>query len=355
MEIRLRGRTDVGLQRELNEDHFGIVEDERLVVVCDGMGGHAAGEIASQNAVDTIIRLHKNREYPSEAQTAFDLPGDFSPEAKFLASTVRVANSRIYKNAQSAEELSGMGTTVVAAILHHDRISICHVGDSRAYRIKNHVLQQLTEDHSWVNELVTAGQISRAEARDFPNRNVITRALGVRERVKVDLREESVSVGDLFLLCTDGLVACLSDEDILEIVTAGGDDLQKIVDDLISGANSGGGDDNITCVVVKVLKTGESNHDDPAFLSFTFPEESDSEVRAQRIIGDVLDKDGVESQSPDDTETALPPDPVDPKSKSRVFFYAFAAFLVTMAVVCGAYAFDIAGAKGLFSGWLGLD
>jgi protein phosphatase len=354
MKIRLTGKTDVGLQRELNEDNFGIIEALNLAVVCDGMGGHAAGEIASKSAVDTIIRLHTDSRPPSGTETAFDLPGDFSSEGKFLTSTVRIANTRIHKNAQSKVGLSGMGTTVVAAIFHHDRISICHVGDSRAYRVKNGVLQQLTEDHSWVNELIAAGQLSRDEAREFPNRNVITRALGVREKVKVDLREEKVNQGDIFLLCSDGLVGCLPDEDILEIVTAGGDDLDKIADDLIAGANSGGGDDNITCALMQVLETGEPSDDDSGFVAFTFPEESDSELQAQQIAGGFLDDTFVETQPvpenddiTDEFEAAQP--------KSRPFLRSLAIILVIIAIIYIAYAFDIGGAKEIISDWLGLS
>ena len=353
MKIRLTGKTDVGLQRELNEDSFGIVEALNLVVVCDGMGGHAAGEIASKSAVDTVIRLHTNSRPPSGTETAFDLPGDFSSEGKFLASTVRIANTRIHKNAQSKAGLSGMGTTVVAAIFHHDRISICHVGDSRAYRVKNGVLQQLTEDHSWVNELIAAGQLSRDEAREFPNRNVITRALGVREKVKVDLREEKANSGDIYLLCSDGLVTCLPDEDILEIVTAGGDDLDKIADDLIAGANSGGGDDNTTCALMQVLETGEPSDDDSGFVAFTFPEESDSELQAQQVVGDFLDEIDVETQPvPGDDEITDEFEAQQPKS--RTFLRLLTIITAILAIVCLAYAFDIGGAKEVISDWLGL-
>jgi serine/threonine protein phosphatase PrpC len=353
MKIRLTGKTDVGLQRELNEDSFGIVEALSLVVVCDGMGGHAAGEIASRSAVDTIIRLHTGSGPPSGTETAFELPGDFSPEGKFLASSVRVANTRIYKNAQSKVDLSGMGTTIVAAILHHDRISICHVGDSRAYRVKNGVLQQLTEDHSWVNELIAAGQLSRDEAREFPNRNVITRALGVREKVKVDLREEKVYSGDIFLLCSDGLVSCLPDEDILEIVTAGGDDLDKIAGDLIAGANSGGGDDNITCVLMQVAEPGEPSDDDSGFVAFTFPEESDSELQAQQVVGDFLEATYVAARPiPGDDDITDEFEAEQPKS--RPFLRLFAIILVIIAIIYLAYAFDIGGATEVISDWLGL-
>ncbi len=357
MGIRVNGKTDVGLRRELNEDSFGILREHRLAVVCDGMGGHAAGEIASRSAVDTVIRLHKTPEYPPEAETAFDLPGDFSSEGRFLASTIRIANSRIHETARARPELSGMGTTVVAAILHNDRISICHVGDSRAYRIKNGVLQQLTQDHSWVNELITAGQLSRDEARDFPNRNVITRALGVRDKVKVDLREDKVSQGDIFLLCTDGLVSCLPDEDILEIVTAGGNDLERTVDDLIAAANSAGGEDNITCVLLQVTDFDEPESDEPSIVAFTFPEESDSELRAQKIVSDMLGETPEEPDTAADRENDRPSDSeqtVRP-SGARLFSYVFVAVLALTAIVYSAYAFNLAGAKGVISGWLGLN
>lgn len=358
MRMRLKGKTDVGLLREVNEDSFGILEDKHLAIVCDGMGGHVAGEVASKSAVDTISRLYRGFAYPAEAEAAFDVPGEFSREGAFLASTIRIANSRIYRKAQAQSSLSGMGTTVVAASCHHDCISICHVGDSRVYRIKDDVLQQLTEDHSWVNELILAGQLSRDQARDFPNRNVITRALGVRETVKVDLREESASAGDLYLLCSDGLVGCMKDEDILDSVTAGGEDLDAIIDKLIEGANSGGGDDNITVVLMKLLETDSPLERAASPVSITFPEETNSELAAQVVVSDLLDETEHEPQTepepPGIQEKTERIDTLDDRREINFLRVSVSLIILLIAIVYVAYAFDIAGAKDFIANWLGL-
>lgn len=358
MRLRLRGKTDVGLIREVNEDSFGIVEDKHLAIVCDGMGGHAGGEVASKNAVDTISRLHSGFAYPAEADPAFDVPGEFSIEGGFLASTIRIANSRIFRKARAQSSLSGMGTTVVAALCHHDCISICHVGDSRAYRIKDNVLLRLTEDHSWVNELILAGQLSRDQARDFPNRNVITRALGVRETVKVDLREEKTSAGDLYLLCSDGLVGCMKDEEILDVVTAGGDDLNAIVDGLIEGAKSGGGDDNITVVLMQLLEVGSPLDRAAGPVSITFPEETESELTAQVVVSDVLDETENEPQTEpapsNDHEKTQRTDTTDDTREISFWRLSVSLIILLITIVYVAYAFDIAGTKDFIASWLGL-
>jgi len=315
MNITIIGRTDVGQQRKLNEDSFGILDSKLLAVVCDGMGGHAAGEVASATAVDTILNLHRDPELPSCSEQAYNLETDFTREGQDLAVAIRVANSRIYGKASADSNLTGMGTTVVAAVLHDGIVSICHVGDSRAYRIRSGVLKQITSDHSWVGELIEAGQMTKEEARDFPNRNVITRALGVRERVRVDIFEDRLYEGEIFLLCSDGLVECVTDEKILSIITRSGSDLAVAADNLIAAANDGGGHDNITCALIRVNGL-DGDETDLSPRTFTFPDETDSELEADRAICEYLDqkRGGAEDTTRNDFEDTDEMEAVDPNS-----------------------------------------
>jgi len=179
------------------------------------------------------------------------------------------------------------------------------------------VLKQITTDHSWVGELIEAGQMTREEARDFPNRNVITRALGVRERVRVDIFEDRLYEGEVFLLCSDGLVECVTDEKILSIITRSRGDLAMAASNLIDAANDGGGDDNITCALIRVNDIGESEVD-TAPRTFTFPEETDSELEANRSIRAYLDqlKGSGEETTKSDFEDTDEMDAVDPKQQA---------------------------------------
>ncbi|MBU1317995.1 MAG: Stp1/IreP family PP2C-type Ser/Thr phosphatase [candidate division Zixibacteria bacterium] len=366
LQVQLLGKTDVGRQREINEDRYGLVESRNLAVVCDGMGGHAAGEVASQCAVDTISALYLDMELPPGSEAAFDLPVEFSEEGRRLVSAIRIANTRIYEKSDANPTLAGMGTTIVAVVFHDNRMSICHVGDSRAYRFRNGVLKQLTNDHSLVGELVASKQISPEEARDFPNKNVITRALGVRERVKIDLREEGIAPGDIFLLCSDGLTGCLPDTEILGIISAASEDLHKIANDLIDGANNGGGDDNITCALVRVDSARAADESDPGLETITFPEENDLELAAQKIVADFLDnmpEEKEETPVPDEvpseeltnmtTEERDLSEIFEPKGHSANFLLGLILVLVVACVA--VLVFDIAGAREFTWNFLGLN
>jgi PPM family protein phosphatase len=228
------GRTDAGRVRRRNEDSF--VLDPPLFAVADGMGGAQAGEVASRLAAGAFREYHD---------------ADRLEPAERVEAIIQEANRRIYERARTDSEASGMGTTVTAAILTNGRVSIGHVGDSRAYRIRNGELEQLTEDHSLVADLMRSGRLTPEEADAHPQRSVITRALGTDAEVDVDTVTIDVEPGDLFLLCSDGLTTMVPEEDILRLVEEAGT-LDEAARSLVRAANSGGGEDNITVVLFKV-------------------------------------------------------------------------------------------------------
>ena len=228
------GRTDAGRVRRRNEDSF--VLDPPLFAVADGMGGAQAGEVASRLAAAAFREYHD---------------ADRLEPAERVEAIIQEANRRIYERARTDSEASGMGTTVTAAILTNGRVSIGHVGDSRAYRVRDGELEQLTEDHSLVADLMRSGRLTPEEADAHPQRSVITRALGTDAEVDVDMTTIDVEPGDLFLLCSDGLTTMVPEEEILRIVQEAGA-LDEAARSLVRAANSGGGEDNITVVLFQV-------------------------------------------------------------------------------------------------------
>ena len=220
-----------------------------LYVVCDGMGGGNAGEIASTLAVEAI------HAHLAEATKHPDLPligpcdTTVSAPANRLASAIRAANDVIHRESWSRLDYAGMGTTVVAALLHKDVLAIAHVGDSRLYLIRHGTIHALTTDHSWVAEQVLKGVMTEEEAERSPRRNIVTRALGVESRVDVELTEVPVRGGDILLLCSDGLTRAVRPNDILHILSES-EDLPTIAERLITMANDAGGHDNTTVLVV---------------------------------------------------------------------------------------------------------
>jgi serine/threonine protein phosphatase PrpC len=220
-----------------------------LYVVCDGMGGGNAGEIASALAVEAI------HTHLTEAARQADLPltapcdATVSAAANRLASAIRAANDVIHRESWNRPDYVGMGTTVVAALLHEEVLAIAHVGDSRLYLVKNETIQALTTDHSWIAEQILKGVMTEEEAERSPRRNIVTRALGVESSVDVEVTEIPVKSGDMLLLCSDGLTRSVRPTDILHILS-GSEDLSAMSDRLIDMANEAGGDDNTTVVIV---------------------------------------------------------------------------------------------------------
>ncbi|MGA3034636.1 MAG: Stp1/IreP family PP2C-type Ser/Thr phosphatase [Terracidiphilus sp.] len=230
--------SDRGRKRPSNEDAFGYSVENGVYVVCDGMGGAAAGEIASSLAVDEVMKLLTNRD------GAISLPND-------AEQAVAAANQAIFARAERSNKLSGMGTTMVALLAQDRRVWMVNVGDSRGYQMRNGHLQQITVDHSLVEEQVRLGRLDPAEALRSPLRNVITRALGTQSSVTPDIFEIEIEPGDLFLLCSDGLTRELSDASIESLLRVGAP-LEELCSGLVSAANQAGGHDNITCLLVRV-------------------------------------------------------------------------------------------------------
>jgi protein phosphatase len=249
MQLRAFGVTSVGRKRTNNEDAFAIVDAHQLFVVADGMGGHSAGEVAAQLAVQHILAFFE--EHGKDEDTTWPFPYDdrFSFPANKLRTAIALANERIQAYAGEHPESRGMGTTVVAALSSGDRLVISHVGDSRAYLLRDGSLRGLTADHSWVSEQVRMGFLKEAEAANHPLRNVITKALGTREQAEADLQEVEILVGDRLLLCSDGLNSMATDAEI-EAVLIKKPAIEKACHALVDLANDKGGEDNITVVLI---------------------------------------------------------------------------------------------------------
>jgi len=247
------GLTDVGRKRRHNEDAYLLDAERGLFVVADGMGGHAAGEVASRITVESIQEYIAATEEEHESSWPFGFNSRVSVEGNRLTTAVEKANEKVMRAVQNRPELKGMGTTVVAALFDADRATLVHVGDSRAYLFRDGELRRLTDDHSWVQEQVNAGILSEDEAKSHPLKNVVTRALGGAAHVSVDLIEVPVRSGDRFLLCSDGLTGMVPDEDLFTHFRSDGV-IEKTVRQLIDTANDRGGVDNITAIIVEVLE-----------------------------------------------------------------------------------------------------
>ena len=252
MQITGVGLTHVGRQRQHNEDSFLVEEGAKLFLVADGMGGHAAGEIASRIAVDSISEfiLH-TKEDDGTWPHAYD--EQYKRSTNRLMAAVRLANTRVLEAMRKDARLRGMGTTVVACLADDTTMSIAHVGDSRAYLIRDKQLSRITNDHSWVFEQVQAGMLTEAEAEKHPLRNVITRALGGALQVTPDAQEIEIREGDVYLLCSDGLTGMVPEDEILRLVTSTNGDIDKACQELIDAANERGGLDNVTAILVKTV------------------------------------------------------------------------------------------------------
>jgi protein phosphatase len=250
MELRAYGLTDVGRQRQHNEDTFLVQPDAQLFLVADGMGGHAAGEIASKIAAETISEfIITTKEDDGTWPHAYD--ERYRRSTNRLMTALRLANTRVLEAMRKDARLRGMGTTVVASLIDGDLASIAHVGDSRAYLIRGGQMSRITNDHSWVFEQVQAGMLTEAEAEKHPLRNVITRALGGALTVNPEASEYQVRESDTILLCSDGLTGMVPEEEILRIVTEN-ENVQEACRALIDFANARGGYDNVTAILIKV-------------------------------------------------------------------------------------------------------
>lgn len=246
------GMSDVGLQREHNEDSFVVLKEYDLFVVADGMGGHRAGDVASRIATETISEFFKSTAN-EDVTWPFHFDTNLSEEENRLLTGIRVANRQIFERSTRSREYHGMGTTVVGAMFspRKRRMFIGHVGDSRCYRVRSGAIQLLTRDHSLVNDYLLAMPDLTEEQKSELPKNVITRALGMQDQVVVDLQHDDPQMGDTYVLCSDGLSGMVTDEDIQQIVAAS-TDIRDACRKLIQRANERGGEDNITAVVIRI-------------------------------------------------------------------------------------------------------
>ena len=249
MLIKTCAESDLGRSRSVNEDFFFVDEQGAFLLVADGMGGHGNGEVASRIAVEAMTSYLRTNAVASRPwHTQADR---MSRNVHRLRAAVTAANREVLAEVRRDGSLAGMGATLVALLVDGNKGLIAHVGDSRAYRLRDEKLVQLTEDHTWVHEQVAAGLLSEDEARLHPFRSVVTRAVGGGDDVEVDIDEIDLEDGDLFLLCSDGLNAVLADDEIADHLRRQ-QPLEAVPRQLIDAANEGGGPDNITVVLASV-------------------------------------------------------------------------------------------------------
>jgi len=253
MAVEAWGVTDVGMKRRVNEDTFVTDPEHGVFLVADGMGGHAAGEVASKLAAEEILHTLAARGGGSSQET---WPEHWVPErsriANLVVDAVLAGHQKVTGAVTRDTNLKGMGTTVVLAVHTPGSrmLTICHVGDSRAYRLRGSSLELLTEDHSWVHEQVQAGFLSEEAARSHPLKNVVTQALGGSTEPRVDILETEMEEGDLYLLCSDGLNSMLTDDEIATLLRSG-ENLKDLARELVVAANRQGGNDNVTVVLLR--------------------------------------------------------------------------------------------------------
>jgi len=272
------GLTDVGLQRDHNEDSYAVLSEYDLFIVADGMGGHRAGDVASRLATESIADFFRSTSR-EDATWPFHFDTSLSEEENRLVAGIRVANRQIFERSIRSRDCAGMGTTVVGALFSRkkNRIFVGHVGDSRAYRVRGGVIEQLTRDHSLFNDYIMAMPELTEEQRAELPKNVITRALGMQDNVVVDLVSDEPKVGDVYLLCSDGLSGMLTDDQIRDIVGST-EDVSEMCRKLIAGANENGGEDNITALVIRFDDQDDATSTIPFRVTATPPSAGSAHV-----------------------------------------------------------------------------
>lgn len=250
--LEIASATDPGVVRSFNEDSIAIDNDLQLLVLADGMGGYKAGDVASAMATGLIVDDIKRKLGIASAHHLAK-PEQVSPESVVIKAAIEKANRAIFKTAEANNKYHGMGTTVVVALFHNNRVTIAHAGDSRLYRLRHGRFELLTHDHSLLQEQVEMGLISSEEAKVSHNRNLVTRALGVESEIKVDLTEKNVLPGDVYLLCSDGLNDMVDDTDIELAVSELQSNLSLAANQLVQMANDNGGHDNVSVLIAKVV------------------------------------------------------------------------------------------------------
>ena len=247
-KISILGLTDTGIVRKKNEDTIGFDSSLGLLVLADGMGGHRGGEVASGLSVNSIIDTIQ-QQLPAIDVHQTDPDSGFSLVSICVQNAIDQANDLVFKAAEANQENRGMGTTIVVLLFYNNTLSLAHIGDSRCYRLRANNLEQLTRDHSLLQELIDRGFYTPVEARNSMNKNLVTRALGIDPVVTTDIQEDIVLKNDIFLLCSDGLTDLIEDEDIYLTIKQFSDNLEEAAKQLITKANQKGGLDNISVML----------------------------------------------------------------------------------------------------------
>ncbi len=245
------GQTDVGRRRKLNEDNFLVDTETNLYAVCDGMGGHNAGEVASKMAIETLQSFIQKSHREKEITWPYGLDVNLSFDGNRLKTALKLANKKVYKAADNREEYTGMGTTAVAALVNGNLMTVGSAGDSRCYLLRGGTLSQVTKDDSWVSAAWAEGILNADEIERHPLKNVITKAVGAKDTIEIEVTENPLQNGDLVLICSDGLHGMINDEAILRILAAATGSLQETAGKLIDAANENGGKDNVSVVLLR--------------------------------------------------------------------------------------------------------
>ena len=250
-KITISALTDIGMVRVKNEDSIGYDSELGLAVLADGMGGHRGGEVASSMTVDTIIDLLQQK-LPQIKPGQTDSKSGYSLESICIKEAIESANDLVFKTGDENPMHNGMGTTIIVLYFYNNSLSLAHIGDSRCYRLRANTLEQITKDHSLLQELVDRGFYTPEEARSSQNKNLVTRALGIDPLVAADIQEDTVQINDVYLLCSDGLTDYVEDEYIYLTITRFSDNLEEAAKQLITKANQNGGKDNISVMLSRI-------------------------------------------------------------------------------------------------------
>ena len=251
--LEFASHTDPGMVRSHNEDSIALLADKGLVVLADGMGGYNAGEVASGMAT-TVLTTELRQLLDERAPQVIDPRTGEKTALTMLRQQIAKANTSIYQASQSQPQYAGMGTTLVLALFYDNKMMVAHIGDSRLYRMRGEEFTQVSKDHSLLQEQIDAGMLTKEQAKHSLNKNLVTRALGIDPAVEPEIHEYDTKPGDLYMLCSDGLTDMVSDEDIGMALQALGANLNLAVQQLVQMANDNGGRDNISVILVKILR-----------------------------------------------------------------------------------------------------
>jgi len=251
--LEIASHTDPGMVRSHNEDSIASIAEKGLVVLADGMGGYNAGEVASGMATTVITTELRQLLEDNEPHEADPKSGQ-KAALKMLQEQVTKANTSIYQASQSQPQYAGMGTTLVVALFYDNKVMVAHIGDSRMYRMRGDEFSQVTKDHSLLQEQMDAGMLTKEQAKHSANKNLVTRALGIDPAVEAEIHEYDTQPGDIYLLCSDGLSDMVSDDDVGMALQALGANLNLATQQLVQMANDNGGRDNISVILIKILR-----------------------------------------------------------------------------------------------------